>query len=138
MYLVRSMKSLSMELVQKMMVPVECEAFNQVWFPHLRVYVLSSLYLRFYLSWRELNMALWIYKNYCTTPTETSTYRGPYWQPEVPTLHPFHKIGTTAILIQLSDALIFPESQHLCNFHSMNSLSMYISVGTFSKYENLN
>ena len=49
-------------------------------------------------------------------------------------IHPFHYAGTTEILIQFPDVLIFPDFQHLWNFIQHFPLCVYLYV-KFSNYK---
>ena len=86
MYHVRFMKGISIEMVQKMLAPLECETFNQVW-PH--TCRSTPLYLSSYLGRTELSTALWVYKNYSNMPTKRNTASGSPGKLRFPLYTPF-------------------------------------------------
>ena len=128
------MKGISIEMVQKMLAPLKCETFNQVW-PH--TCRSTPLYLSSYLGRTELSTALWVYKNYSKMPTKRNTASGSPGKLRFPLYNPFHYMGITKILIQFPDGLIFPDSQRLWNFIQHFPLCVYVFV-KFSNYKNLN
>lgn len=128
------MKGLSIEMVQKMLAPLECETFNQVW-PH--TCRSTPLYLSSYLGRTELSTALWVYKNYSNMPAKRNTASGSSGKLRFPLYTPFPLYRYDQNIDSISRWSLFPDSQRLWNFIQHFPLCVYVFV-KFSNYKNLN